>query len=621
MTFPTTQIDRRHARSGRTVRHMVMMTLLSPLAVLAGTLPEPTIPGPLGVQLKAHNANTATLDEVQKLGLKYVRRGFIWANVEKSPGVYDFSEYDQLVKECRDRNLKILGCIALGNDKVHGPVREEKGRQAYARYAAALAERYKDEDIIWELWNEPNIQTFWGKHGKHNSEQYAQEYTALVRETVPAMKKADPNCFVMAGSVSGLWSASFEWQQACFDNGILKTGIDGWSIHPYTSKMPEDYFESYARVRRMMAEQGVPAEFPMLNTERGFPLGKAEGFSGGDESKIREYQAWHLVRQYLVDQLADVKLTIWYEWSGNEGFSLFDKSEQLPIYFAAKVLIEQLNGYRLDERLSLASDRDFVLRFTKDGAPAKLVVWTAPPPDQIPEMAIPHEVEIPVGLSGWVAATDTYGNTAGIEAKSNSLRVTLTGAPQYITLNALAAKPEPVKGYRSPIAKQQAEQQAPKTQADLKLFEPGVDWTFAKNTGEGSFELSSDASLPIGVLHYDFTNSSSRSTPYVLASVDTDIPESAQFLQVNARSPRKQPVTFRVVDSTGQTHQFKGSVQGTQSWETIVIPLNRKLEHWGGANDGKIHFPIKSFVISVPQPSGEPKTGKIEFSGAAALSR
>jgi hypothetical protein len=149
---------------------------------------------------------------------------------------------------------------------------------------------------------------------------------------------------------------------------------------------------------------------------------------------------------------------------------------------------------------------------------------------------------------------------------------------------------------------------------DLKLCEEGTEWKFVKNTGQGSFTLgAAEDGKPIGILAYDFTESKSRSTPYVLATTAVKIPEGALELWIHARSPIPQQLTFRVIDSTEQTHQYKRRIKGTGHWEAIRVPLTRRLEHWGGANDGRIHFPITSLVFSVPLPQADYKTGKVEY--------
>src|SRR5688500_5257872 len=87
------------------------MALSSGMSTQAATLPDQTIPQPFGVQLKGPNNSAENLDKIQALGLKMVRRGFIWEAIEKEQGVYDFSLYDRLVKDCKDRGLTMVACM------------------------------------------------------------------------------------------------------------------------------------------------------------------------------------------------------------------------------------------------------------------------------------------------------------------------------------------------------------------------------------------------------------------------------------------------------------------------------------------------------------------------------
>ncbi len=158
-------------------------------------------------------------------------------------------------------------------------------------------------------------------------------------------------------------------------------------------------------------------------------------------------------------------------------------------------------------------------------------------------------------------------------------------------------------------------------ETNLNLFGKDASWTFKKNTGDGSFELAGDADLPVGVLHYDFSNSpEAKSGQYVLASATTSMAEGSTELRIDVRSSRSQRLTFRLVDDSGQTHQYKTKISGTGDWETVRISLTRKLEHWGGAKDGKIHFPIKGLTLSVPKPEGDPPSGKVEYARAVVVS-
>jgi hypothetical protein len=583
----------------------------------AEPLPDVVIPQSCGVQLKTHNFTIETLDRAHNMGFRVVRRGFYWNSIEAEKGVYDFSDYDDQMEHTRKLGLIVVGCL-FGNNKLYeddgqGGIQTEAGRKGFANFAAALVGHYKEHHVLWEVWNEPNIRTFWRKDGQHNSEEFAKEYTALVKETVSAMLEADPECYVMAGSVSNYWEPSYEWTESCFKEGILKTGIRGWSVHPYGVKTPEEFAVGHRRMRELLKKYNAP-EMPLLNTERGFAVKETyEGWSGGSKERAREFQAWNFVRQYMIDQLYGVRVTVWYQWDGEE-FGIVEEGGTRPVETACREMIEQLGGYRLVRRIDSDATLDYVLLFENEHGNRKLVAWTAPPPGGAPDEARPHHAAIHTSET---LAADPDGKSTENDVAVSPIRVTLTGAPQYVPVPQNIDFKQCVALGPASVAR---EDSSPRTLAlpagavDLKLCEGGVKWEFVKNTGEGSFQLgTAEDGKPIGILAYDFTTSKSRSTPYVLAVTSVDIAEGAIELRIRARSPIAQQLTFRVIDSTDQTHQFKSRITGTGQWESIRIPLTRKLEHWGGANDGQIHFPIEWLVFSVPLPGEDHKTGKVEY--------
>jgi hypothetical protein len=418
------------------VTALIMLGCIS--AGRAAALPDTAIPGSFGVQLKNHNANNENLAKISATGIKVVRRGFIWREIEKQEGVYDFSAYDLLIDECEKNNLQLLGCLALENNKLYGLINTDRARQGYADFAAAAAKRYQNRNVIWEIWNEPNIASFWGKHGKANTEQFAAEYTALVKTAIPAMRAVNPDAVILAGSVSGVWEGPYKWMKFCFDKGILKTGLSGWSIHPYSTKNPEDYIAHYTAIRQMMADAGADENLPILDTERGYPLGKAEGYAGGDPALSEQYQAWHLVRQYMIELLCGIKLTNWYEWGGlpgnKEGFALCTADKETPAYTACRFILAHLKGYRFDQRIELPSDRDFVLRLTNANGGIKLVAWTSPPANATADQAKEHEVQIPMEESGEFPLCQLYGERDNVTMEAGKITLTLKPAPQYITI-------------------------------------------------------------------------------------------------------------------------------------------------------------------------------------------
>lgn len=572
-------------------------------------LPEPVFPDVLGVQLKnGPDWTVGRLEEAQALGFRIVRKGMYWNSVEKEKGVYNFSGYDEQIACAKKLGLTVVVTFFGSNDlyekqeNVRGVITEE-GRKGFAAFAAAAATHYKGEKIVFEIWNEPNVSTFWGRHGKHNTKPFADEYSALVNAVAPEMLKADPNCFIVAGSVSNYWEPSYQWTEFCFQNGVLKSGIRGWSVHPYGVKTPEEHAIGHARTRELLVKYGAP-ELPMMNTERGYSVAKTatgEGWSGGEAAKTLEYQAEHFVRQILVDQLCGVRFSSWYEWGGNEGFGLWNPDgSPRPVVAAIKELVAELGGYHIVERLASDSKLDYVLLCENAKGEQKLAVWTSPPAGGAPEETWEHDVALDMG------------------AGKETLALKLAGRPKYVAVPAGAKPGKSVTTSARPVAAPvAAETQTGAT--NLNLFEAGQSWQFAKNTGEGSFELGRDGDgAPIGILTYDFSNSKSQSTPYVIASTALSFEGGASALTFFARSPIAQPLTFRVVDSTGQTLQFKTRLKGTGAWEAIRFPLDRKLENWDGAKDGFAHFPLKTLVFSVPKP-GDTLTGKVEYAAFSAV--
>lgn len=411
-------------------------------------LPSPVIPNNLGMQLKTEYCETKDINAIGKLGAKLVRRGFYWNKIETVKGKYDFSHYDRILKDCEANEMMMLGCLFGGNklyenDK-KGGIQTEKGRQGFAKFAAACAKHYKGKEVMFEIWNEPNVRTFWNRKGKHNSENFADEYTKLCQAAVPAMKKENPNVVVFAGSVSCFWKPSFNWTNHCFAKGMYKTGISGWSVHPYGLKNPEQFTEGYKTMRDILKKHGVPSDFPMVNTERGFAAEKYvprggtandEGWSGGPKEWADQYQAWFVVRQYLIDQMNGIGFTIWYEW-GKKKFGLIVNGKKKPAYHSCKTMIEQLSGYTFKEKLPAKNELDYLLVFENDKGAQKLVAWTSynVKKKETPDKTKKHTIQVPVSVTGKLAHADIYGKESTIEVKDGKLSIKITGAPQYITL-------------------------------------------------------------------------------------------------------------------------------------------------------------------------------------------
>ena len=69
---------------------------------------------------------------------------------------------------------------------------------AFAAFAAAAAARYGSSDIIWEIWNEPDMAGSWPP------EPDAKNFTALTIATCQAIRHVAPNAIIQGPAVAHL---------------------------------------------------------------------------------------------------------------------------------------------------------------------------------------------------------------------------------------------------------------------------------------------------------------------------------------------------------------------------------------------------------------------------------
>src|SRR4029077_10830803 len=95
------------------------------------------------------------------------------------------------------------------------------GRVAsFARRAAAAAKHFHGRHVLWELWNEPNID-FW------SPKPDARQYIALALAASRAIRKEDPQATIIGPATSGF---PWEFLETFLQSGILGY-LDAVSVH------------------------------------------------------------------------------------------------------------------------------------------------------------------------------------------------------------------------------------------------------------------------------------------------------------------------------------------------------------------------------------------------------
>lgn len=332
----------------------------------AAELPN-TIPDSLGVNIHFTGAPAKDLDMIQAAGFRFIRMDFTWQGIEKEKGKYGFEPYDQLTDTLQQRGIRALYILDYSNPlyEKERSVQTDEGRAAFARFAAAAAERYKGRGVIWELWNEPNI-FFW------QPQPSTDAYMALAKAVFPAMRAADPNAFLVAPATSQI---PLDFLEGCFKQGLLDL-VDAVTVHPYRKNPPETVADDYLRLRALIAKYRPDRpDLPVISGEWGYSV----VWPGMDAQR----QGMYLPREFLTNLSLGIPISIWYDWHddgpkpddpehhfGTVTLDYHPKSS----YLAMQRLVKELGGMRFVKRLE-SDSRDYLMLFS-DGAQSKIAAWT-----------------------------------------------------------------------------------------------------------------------------------------------------------------------------------------------------------------------------------------------------
>jgi hypothetical protein len=342
-----------------------------------------------GVNIHFNSAAASSVAELKR-AFKAIRQDIQWDIVENGTangmrrGVYNWSVYETLLD---DLGTGVLPYIILdyGNPMYHTNSSADndwvvisKDNKAafdgFVKFAIAAMRHFKDRGVLWELWNEPNGQWCCGH-------LEPAVYAALAVAIADAKRKLSPELDgeVLAGPTT--CGCDLGYMAAVFEHGAL-TALDAISWHPYRGGAPESVSADYAAVRALArrylkGNQSVP---PIISgewgyatcfTEDGSPAPCIGGATGGNTVSLAQQGAF-LARQWLINAMEGIPLSIWYDWSdskdcspvkaGSDCYGVFQvgasvrgdgasHGEAKPAYHAAVQMQSQLGARQFVRRL------------------------------------------------------------------------------------------------------------------------------------------------------------------------------------------------------------------------------------------------------------------------------
>ena len=335
-----------------------------------------------GVNIHFTHPQPGEMQQIADAGFSLVRMDLLWAATEKKAGVYDFSDYDVLVRACEEQNIGVLLILDYRNpiyDDNLAP-HTDAGRAAFARWSVAAVQHFKGRDILWEIYNEPNI-SFW--HPRPNADDYAK--LALV--TAKAIRAAAPDERIIAPASSQI---DLPFLETAFKAGLL-SDLAAVSVHPYRPGGPETVASEYAALRQLIRRYA--------RKDRTIPIYSGEwGYSAAWDKYDPDKQAQMLARQWMTNLACEIPVSIWYDWKDDGtdpkepehhfGTLTHDRAAK-PAYRAAQAIHTQLAEYTFCRQLPQEDPQDFVVLFAKRNE-QKLVAWTT--------ATQPHVIVLPSAL-------------------------------------------------------------------------------------------------------------------------------------------------------------------------------------------------------------------------------
>ncbi len=330
-------------------------------------------PAAISVQINPSKISDQQLAAIKDAGFEYVRFG------QRPPVNDNTQDFSELLDRLRKAQLKPLITLFGGATVWEQPKRMMPATMTpldaadkFSRFALDTMQQHKDPDILWELWNEPDISRF-------------LKPDMLQTALVPAIQKIcaalEQDKSPVKKNVFGFGFAKMpNLQDNAPTNKLLAISVQdclsGVSVHPYRA-VPETVVGDAANTRQLLEKYGK-GELPMIASEW--------GYSNFAPVRDQDGQAQLVLREYLSTIMAGIPLLNIYQWQDTgtnrtdreQNFGLTDSAGQAKLVLPAlKHLLSTLKDTQLADSRQVGESYQLTLN-SQPGAKVKRsvhVVW------------------------------------------------------------------------------------------------------------------------------------------------------------------------------------------------------------------------------------------------------
>lgn len=308
----------------------------------------------------------------KKYGFSYTRTIIGWAQVEKTKGDYsaDLSSWITYVRRASAVGIKSIITLAQTNsgDNAYTSYSDE-WINAFATFAKTFVQKLKDAGLtgqIIELYNEPDLDSFWKSH--------KSDYAKLAKATYQAVKKIDSTAIIALPALAiSAGESSLSWLANIGNAGALKYA-DVITIHPYNSSAPENMMDMLVSARKIVNRYG------------GNKVQIAFGECGYTTYTISDAttRANYMARIALIGLALNIKFCNYYTHTmyhdrsgGGNGFGLFlENGTPTESAVLLKSIEEELSGYAY-AGIAYYSVNAYILAFVNKNGESKYIGWTS----------------------------------------------------------------------------------------------------------------------------------------------------------------------------------------------------------------------------------------------------
>ncbi len=573
---------------------------------------------------------------VKELGVGWIRDDLYWGSVEKEKGNYKIPDYAwEWIKEAKKNDLKII-LILNGGNRLY---KDEYDHDGYVNFARFVAKEMKGYVQAIELINEPfnnfrraaaklsDTPTAWNgydpKTGKIN--EWALKYLRTMNDMADAINEVAPGEYKILGL-----GCSPPLNTRLLKQGVSKH-IDGMVIHPYSYRLVPE-LQPYGDTPAFLKRDGVvvgdkAGTFTSINkelmktssqnngpkelwaTELGYTTyiqtqPQVQNYGGFTEDAQAKYAQRHLMECLGTN----MRLVSWYTFYHRRnsayhklaGFGILNyDGTPKPAYNAIQRVAKTMKGWKADKwgdikvyfqkhrqdpnpvtwdgslRQTFGEPRAYMFS-SNNGKRRAAAIWST---ERANSDLQPRSATVIInsdrGLKSITALDMMTGKEENVKftQKGNLVKIADITVPDHPVMLYLEGS-DPVTGQAI---------------TDTDIFNSAKNWKLHKARSiKASFSIDNNS------VRLNFNGKG-----YAGISKKLTIQEGVSQLTFQARSTNKITLLLRVIDSTGQTHQYKLSAVPSNQWENFWVDLKNKHQNWGGAKDKKLHYPLTAVLFGL----------------------